>query len=81
MKMYQYAENLLTSAQNQYSIGQLKKNFKKHFISILCDGPTGSVVVQKECVYVFFADPENFHLTILFLSHRDSSSQDTKMHI
>ena len=32
MKMNQHAENLVTSAQSQYSIRQLKKIFKKQIL-------------------------------------------------
>ena len=49
MKMNQHAENLLTSAQSQYSIRELKeKSQKTNFISILCASSTDSAVVEKE---------------------------------
>ena len=32
-----------------------------NFISISCDGSTDSAAVEKECIYVLFADPETFH--------------------
>ena len=51
---------------------------KTNFISILCDGSTDSAVVEKECIYVLFADSETFHPTISFFSLRDPPSQDAE---
>ena len=36
MKTNQYTVNLLTSAQGQYSIRELKKNFKKQILLAFC---------------------------------------------
>ena len=35
-------------------------------------------MVEKECIYVLFADPETFHLTISFFSLRNPPSQDAE---
>ena len=39
---------------------------------------TDSAVVEKECIYVLFADPETFHPTISFAPLRDQPSQDAE---
>ena len=43
-----------------------KKLVNPNFISILCDGSTDSSVVEKECIYVLFVDPETFQPNISF---------------
>ena len=53
-----------------------KKLVNSNFISILCDGSTDSSVVEKECIYVLFVDPETFQPNISFFSLRNVPSQD-----
>ena len=43
---------------------QTVKEKHQKTITILCDRSTDSAVVEKECIYVLFADPEIFHSTI-----------------
>ena len=50
----------------------------RNFINILRDGSTNFAVIEKECIYVLFADPETFHLTISFFPLRDRLSQDAE---
>ena len=36
------------------------------FISVLCDGSTVSGVVEKECIYILFVDPDTFQVKVTF---------------
>ena len=51
---------------------------RPNFISILCDGSTDSAVVEKECIFILFVDPDTFSPTISFFSLRNVPSQDAK---
>ena len=53
-----------------------EKLFRANFISVLCDGLTDSAVIEKECIYVMFIDPDTFRLMCSFLSLQDPPSQD-----
>ena len=50
----------------------------RNFINIFCDGSRDFAVVEKECIYVLFADPETFNLTISFFHLRNLPSQDAE---
>ena len=49
-----------------------------NFVSILCDGSTDSAIVEKECIYVLYVDPESFQPTLSFLSLKSLTSQDAE---
>ena len=51
---------------------------RSNFISILCDGSTDSGVVEKECIYVLFVDPDTFKPNVTFFSLKDVPSQDAE---
>ena len=68
----------LTSAQSPYSIREFKKNFKKQILLAFYVTVPGSAVVEKESIYVLFADPETFRPTISFFSLIDPPSQDAE---
>ena len=48
-----------------------------NFIAIFCDGNTGSAVIEKECIYITFCDPNTFEPVLTFLSLKNLLSQDT----
>ena len=39
---------------------------------------TDVAVIEKECIYILFADPDNFQPKLTFLSLKDLPSQDAK---
>ena len=45
-------------------------------MTVLCDGSTDSAVIEKECIYIIFVDPNTFELRLTFFSLEDASSQD-----
>lgn len=47
-----------------------------NFVSVFCGGGTDAAVIEKECVYNLFVDPENFPIQISFLLFKDVPSQD-----
>ena len=47
-----------------------------NFVTVLCDGSTDSAVIEKECIYVLFVDPDTFEPTMSFFSLKDVPSQD-----
>ena len=47
-----------------------------NFIADFCDGSTNVAVIKKECIYILFADPDNFQPKLTFLSLKDLPSQD-----
>ena len=53
-----------------------KKLERANFIAIFCDGSTNIAVIEKECIYILFADPDNFQPKLTFLSLKDLPSQD-----
>ena len=53
-----------------------KKLERANFIAIFCDGSTNIAVIKKECIYILFADPDNFQPKLTFLSLKDLPSQD-----
>ena len=53
------------------------KLLRANFVSVLCDGSTDSSVIEKECVYVIFLDPDSFTPLCSFLSLQDPKSQDS----
>ena len=57
---------------------QTVKEKHQKTITILCDRSTDSAVVEKECIYVLFADPEIFHSTISFFPPKDRPSEDAE---
>ena len=50
--------------------------FFHFYCSILCDGSTDSAVIEKECIYVIFVDPDTFQPTVSFFSLQEPLSQD-----
>ena len=53
-----------------------KKLEEANFIAVFCDGSTNVAVIKKECIYILFADPDNFLPKLTFLSLKDLPSQD-----
>ena len=53
-----------------------KKLERANFIAVFCDGSTDVAVIEKECIYILFADPDNFQPKLTFLSLKDLPSQD-----
>ena len=53
-----------------------KKLELANFIAVFCDGSTDVAVIEKECIYILFADPDNFQPKLTFLSLKDLPSQD-----
>ena len=53
-----------------------KKLERANFIAVFCDGSTNVAVIEKECIYILFADPDNFQPKLTFLSLKDLPSQD-----
>ena len=51
---------------------------RANFISVLCDGFTNSGVVEKECIYIRFIDPDTFKIKVPFFALRDVPSQDAQ---
>ena len=49
-----------------------------NFITVLCDGVTNAAIIEKECVFVLFVDPDNFTPSIPFYSLKDAPSQNAK---
>ena len=45
---------------------------------VLCDGSTDSAIVEKEVVYVLFANPDNFAPSLTFMLLVSLESQDAK---
>ena len=52
------------------------KHEKINFIAIFCDGRTESAIIEKECIYIMFCDPDTFEPILTFLSLKDLPSQD-----
>lgn len=53
-----------------------EKVLRSNFISILCDGSTDCAIIEKECIYCLFVDPDTFQPTLSFFSLKDVPSQD-----
>ena len=53
-----------------------KKLERDNFIAVFCDGSTNVAVIEKECIYILFADPDHFQPKLTFLSLKDLPSQD-----
>ena len=51
-----------------------KKLERANFIAVFCDGSTNIAVIEKECIYILFADPDNFQPKLTFLSLKDLPS-------
>ena len=37
-----------------------------NFIAVFCDGSTDSAVIEKECIYIMFCDPDTFEPVLKF---------------
>ena len=53
-----------------------KKLERANFIAVFCDGSTNIAVIEKECIYILFAHPDNFQSILTLLSVKDLPSQD-----
>ena len=49
-----------------------------NFITVLCGGATDTAIVEKECAFVLFVDPDDFTPIMTFFSLKDVWSQDAK---
>lgn len=47
-----------------------------NFVNVFCDASTDTVVIEKECVYILFDNPQKFAPQISFLSLKDNPSED-----
>ena len=56
----------------------ISKLRRVNFITVLCDGSTDAAIVEKECVYVLFVDPDTFEPSLTFFSLKDVPSQDAE---
>ena len=54
----------------------LEKLKRTTFISVLSDGNTDVAIVEKECIYILFVDPDEFKPKLLFFSLKEPISQD-----
>ena len=48
-----------------------KKLERANFIAVFCDVSTDVAIIEKECIYILFADPDNFQPKLTFLSLQD----------
>ena len=56
---------------------ETKEKLKQcNFVTVLCDGSTDSAVIEKECIYVLFVDPDTFEPKLTFFSLEEPPSQD-----
>ena len=53
-----------------------KKLLNVNFIVVFCDRSTDTAVIEKECIYIMFADPETLEPVLMFLSLKGLPSQD-----
>lgn len=58
---------------NRETVEKLKRC---NFFTVLCDGSTDSSVIEKECIYTLFVDPDTFEIKLTFFSLEDAPSQD-----
>ena len=49
-----------------------------NFITVLCDGATNTTIVEKDCAFVLFVDPDDVTPSMTFFSLKDVSGQDAK---
>ena len=54
----------------------MEKLKRTNFISVLSDGNTDVAIVEKECIYILFVDPDEFKPKLLFFSLKEPISQD-----
>ena len=47
-----------------------------NFVNVFCDASTDTVMIEKECVYILFDNPQKFAPQISFLSLKDNPSED-----
>ena len=47
-------------SQSLISINVKSKLKRVNFITVLCDGAKDAAIIEKECVFVLFVDPDNF---------------------
>ena len=58
---------------------ELKDKIKKaNFITILADGATDAVLIEKEVIYIIFVDRDDFKPHIAFLGLKSVASQDAE---
>ena len=56
---------------------ETKEKLKRcNFVTVLCDGSTNSAVIEKECIYTLFVDPNSFEPKLTFFSLEDAPSKD-----
>ena len=56
--------------------GRLEKLKQANFISVLSDGSMYAAIVEKECIYILFVDPDEFKPKLLFFALKEPISQD-----
>jgi hypothetical protein len=55
---------------------ELEKIKSVNFVSVLSDGCTDAAVIEKECVYLLYVDPEEFKPKLEFFALKEPKSQD-----
>ena len=57
--------------------GKVKEKLNRvNFITVLCAGATDAAIIEKECIFVFFVDPDTFLPSMTFFDLKDVPSQD-----
>lgn len=54
----------------------VEKIKRSNFVTVMSDGSTDSSVIEKECIYLLYVDPDNFKPTYVLLGLIDVESQD-----
>ena len=54
-------------SQSLISINVKSKLKRVNFITVLCDGAKDAAIIEKECVFVLFVDPDNFTPSMICL--------------
>ena len=58
---------------------EVKEKVKRaNFVTVLCDGATDAVCIEKEVIYILFVDPDEFKATLGFLTLKSVESQDAQ---
>ena len=61
-----------------FDISVISKLKRVNFITVLCDGATDVAIIEKECIFILFLDPDNFSPSMTFFSLKDVPSQDAE---
>lgn len=70
------AEFIRYISQSLFDVKVKEKLKRVNFITVLCDGATDAAIIEKECIFVLFVDPDTFLPTMTFFELKDVPSQD-----